>query len=186
MEQTILDNNFSNPDYERPPVWAGFWIRVGASLVDFLVMLPLVGLTIYNLIVLKSYPIAIFVLVVPMLYKPLMEAKYSTTLGKMAVKIKLVNTSNQNISIKQAIIRYLPWLIGYVFSFYTTYLLFQHSDFNSINTYMDVSILQAQVAPKALNYVSSFILFISCVFVAFTQNKQGLHDLLANTFCVYK
>lgn len=92
MSDHILDENYDDLDgEERNYRFAGFWIRVGATIVDILVMLPFVGLSFYILLVLKSLPLMIVITVIMAAYKPLMEYQYGATLGKMAVGIKVVN-----------------------------------------------------------------------------------------------
>ncbi|MBK8392708.1 MAG: RDD family protein [Saprospiraceae bacterium] len=45
-----------------------------------------------------------------MCYKPFMEFQYGATLGKMAVKLKVVNLDFEKITLSQSIIRYIPGL----------------------------------------------------------------------------
>ena len=184
MENQILDNNLLKNDTNQPK-WAGFWIRVGATLIDILVYLPLIGLNMYNLYVLKSLPLQLIITAIMLAYKPFMEYKYGATLGKMAVKIKVVNSNLESISLGQSIIRYSPWLLGQVFSIIGTVLLFQHSDFEIASGMMEMGLLQQEVISPIYNYISSAVLLISVVVVAFQAKKQGLHDLLAGTYCIY-
>ena len=186
MENQVLDNELTINETDSEVKWAGFWIRVGASFVDFAVYLPLIGLNIYKLYVLKSMPLQLFVALLMILYKPLMEYRYGATLGKLAVKIKVVNKDFEKITLPQSVIRYIPWLIGQVFSIYATILLFQHPDFISTKGWIEVGYLQNELVSPAYNMIGSFILIISCIVVGFNKTKQGLNDMIANTYCIYK
>jgi uncharacterized RDD family membrane protein YckC len=37
-----------------------------------------------------------------------------------------------------------------------------------------------------VGYIVSLLLVIECIFAAFTFRKRALHDMLAESFCVYK
>jgi uncharacterized RDD family membrane protein YckC len=187
MENNILDNNLVSPTDTTTDEtkWAGFWIRVGASLIDFLVYLPLVGLNLYNLYSLKNLPLQLIITLIMIAYKPLMEFRYSATLGKMAVKIKVVNTEFEKLTFSQAWVRYIPWLIGQVVSIFTTIILFTNPDFQYATGMVEVATVQKEIIPQAYSYITSGILLISCLVVAFNDKKQGLHDMIAKTYCIY-
>jgi uncharacterized RDD family membrane protein YckC len=185
MSDQILDSEFQNDSANeiRP---AGFWIRVGAYIIDTLAYSPIIALNIYNLFVLKNLPFQLLTTIMLILYKPWMEYKYGATLGKMAVKIKVVNKEYDNISLAQSIIRYIPWMISNVVSIYGTILLFNSPEFLTSSSWMEIAQLQKQVLPQNASYLSSSVLFISCFFIALNDKKRALHDMLAKTYCVYK
>ena len=57
--------------YARP---AGFWIRVGASLIDGAVFIPIGILGFWNYFSLRNTVVLVLIAVPGLLYKPLMEA----------------------------------------------------------------------------------------------------------------
>jgi uncharacterized RDD family membrane protein YckC len=166
--------------------FAGFWIRVGASLIDACVYLPLVGLNMYNLYEIKSLPLQLLIILILAIYKPFMEFRYGATLGKMAVKIKVVNANFQPLTLSQAIVRYSPWLLSQIISFISTVLLYLSPSFHEVSTMAEVGALQNEVFSPFIATTASFLVLVSCIIVAFDSRKQGLHDMLANTFCIYK
>lgn len=184
MENQILDNNTettaTNVNY------AGFWIRTGASIIDLVAYSPLIALSMYNLYILKNLPLQLLVTLLMSLYKPLMEYKYSATLGKMAVKIKVVDEKFDNISLLQAVLRYSPWIVSQAFSWITTILLFQHPDFMETTGMAAVGQLQSSLMPPYYSLSASAFLLIAILVVVFNAKKQGLHDLIAKTYVVYK
>ena len=186
MNNQILDNSLQSDDSNTKIRYAGFWIRLGASLIDFVVYLPLIIVHIYNIYLLKSYVLEIIIVLILTIYKPLMEFKYGSTLGKMAVKVKVVTLDYGSINLTQSITRYIPWLIGQVISTYSLIILFQNPDFISTTNWIEVGNIQNEIIPMGINYISSIILIISCLFIAFTEKKQGLHDMIANTYCTYR
>jgi len=186
MENQLLDNELISNEVNLEVKWAGFWIRVGASFIDFFVYLPLVGVNMYNLYMLKSLPLQLLITLTMIFYKPFMEFRYGATLGKMAVKLKVVNKDYNKISLLQAILRFSPWLLGQLFSIYSTILLFQNPGFIDTNSWTEVGTLQNQIISPIYSSLCSFVMIISCVVVGFSNTKQGLHDMIAGTYCIYK
>lgn len=121
-----------------------------------------------------------------MCYKPFMEFQYGATLGKMAVKLKVVNLDFEKITLSQSITRYIPWLGGSLLSLATIYLLFQNPEFKETTDFMAIALIQGELMPQWINYAVNSITLISALVIIFNKNKQGLHDMLADTYCVYK
>ena len=186
METQILDEGLHEERQRVEVRYAGFWIRVAASMIDALVLIPFIALSMYNLYVLKSLTLQIVVTILMMLYKPWLEYEKGATLGKMAVKIHLINNKSDKISLTQSLIRNSPWLLSQTISVFSTVALFMDPNFASATTMMDVGMMQQGGDFSSINLILSLLTLVSCVTVAFTYNKQGLHDMLASTYCVYK
>jgi uncharacterized RDD family membrane protein YckC len=184
MEDNILDKDLLVEKNEIQHEYAGFWIRTGASLIDLVVYLPIIGINIYNLNSLKSLPLQIFTTVLLMVYKPWMEFQYGSTLGKMAVRVKVVSRDSDSISIQQAVIRNAPGFASQILAMITTVLLFMHPDFQTVSSMDEVANLEDRVFTSVPEYVITSFYMISCFAVAFNANKQALHDSMAGTFCI--
>ena len=72
MENQILDQSEAYSDVIK---YASFWERVGASLIDFLIFIPVYGLSYYNSMSIKSLPLAIILSLAYLVYKIYMEGK---------------------------------------------------------------------------------------------------------------
>ena len=170
-------------NYARP---AGFWIRVGAHIVDGLVFIPIIILTFWNRFSLKSTGVLVLVAVPGFLYKPLMEAFFGATLGKMSCGIKVIDAQGKKLSLFCAYIRSFPFLMASGVNLASEVILFSMPQFQAATSFMEIS----QVRPETfLNLVSPLVILlvlIDCVVVAFTFRKRALHDMLAESFCVYK
>jgi uncharacterized RDD family membrane protein YckC len=184
MEQEILDNDLLVQNTERQRVFAGFWERVGASLIDGVVYLPVIGINAYNLYWLKSLPLQLITTLVLLAYKPFMEYRYGASLGKMALKIKVIGKDSDQLTIQQAVIRHLPTALGQILSAITAILLFMNSDFQSASSMFEVAALQNAVMSPIPNYLISTFYLVSCITVAFSASKQAIHDMMAGTFCI--
>lgn len=185
MNEPILDHDLATKgiSLEETP-YAGFWIRVGASLIDFLILLPIVFLGTYNSLHIKSIFLMLILAIISVLYKPLLEWEKSATLGKMAVGIKLVDSRMNDISLNQAIKRYFPWIISYLVSTTMNILLFTHPEFPLIDDFMELGVLMEGTPINTINTVYSFIFMILLGSLAFDSKKQGFHDKYADTYCI--
>ena len=148
--------------------YAGFWPRFGAYLLDIVIIFLiffgfLIGfwlisprlyyeiliIPIINNIESAQYPSFMLLpnwifWIIGWAYFTVQESSsFQATLGKRAIKIKVVDNTGNNISFGQAVIRNL-----------------------------------LKVIP--------FVSFICCIVIGFTDKKQGLHDMIAQTLVVYK
>lgn len=139
--------------------YAGFWVRVGAYLIDVLILfvaqfilIALFGDPViegsssdfqvgFNMSASSSSPLLDLVLIVLAIayFAGLESSKMQATLGKRALGLVVTDMNGNRISFLRALGRYLAKIL------------------------------------------SGLILFIGYIMVAFTERKQGLHDLLAST-----
>jgi hypothetical protein len=49
MDNSVLDSGFQSNEAINKVQYAGFWIRVGATFIDFLAYSPIIALNFYNL-----------------------------------------------------------------------------------------------------------------------------------------
>ena len=137
-----------------PQVYAGFWIRVGAYLIDY-VILAIAGFIAMFLLGLAlgmftgapsaGSGLGLFFawLLFPWLYAALFESgPRQATLGKQAVNLKVTNPEGNRISFGRATGRYFA------------------------------------------EWINGFTLGIGYVMTAFTARRQALHDMIAGTVVV--
>lgn len=145
-------------------VYAGFWKRVAASLLDAIllgagvsIIAGITGLNHSDMQDIYTYgdhamrgysghnPVSSLLIVVSWLYAALMESSaHQATVGKMALGIKVTDEEGRRISFGRATGRHFAKII------------------------------------------SAIILAIGFLMVAFTEKKQGLHDKMADTLVVKK
>ena len=151
------------------PEYAGFWLRFGAWVIDYLILI--VPFTVISVSMglgavmttvmeqmktdqvgaLEAYatailPITYVLMVIGFVYYTLFEAsKWQATPGKMAVGIRVTDTDGQRISIARSAGR---------------------------NAVRLTNVLRFPVPLPLICYVVA----------AFTERKQGVHDLLARTY----
>ena len=169
--------------YAKP---AGFWIRFVASLVDGLVFLPVVILTFVNLFSIKSIPLLLVMSIPQFLYKPLMEARYGATLGKMACGLKVIDDQGASITVSQAYTRFIPLLVSTAVGVVASVVLFSQPGFQNMDDFQRMSELQNANPANLLSSLCNFVVLGECLVAAFSHRKRALHDMMAKTFCVYK
>ena len=169
--------------YARP---AGFWLRVGAGIVDYLVFLPLTVLGFWACFSLRS-PVVLALSTLPaFFYKPLMEAWCGATVGKMACGIKVVDAESKKLSVFCAYIRAFPFLMAYAVNSARRIMLVSSPQFQAASSWMEASqVNMVTFLDYVIPLVGLFIL-IDCVTIPFTFRKRALHDMLAESYCVYK
>jgi uncharacterized RDD family membrane protein YckC len=177
--------NCSEPmeDYSRP---AGFWIRVGASIIDSLIFIPIVILSVWNSYSLKSTVVLILTSLPGLIYKPFMESFYGATLGKMSCKIKVIDDNGKKLSLFNAYIRFFPFLLSAGVTLVGQLIVFSSPEFQSAKTWIEISQAQQGSFLVVISYPVNILILIDCVVVAFTFRKRALHDMMAESFCVYK
>jgi uncharacterized RDD family membrane protein YckC len=121
--------------------YAGFWKRAGAIIID-IILLGIVG-SILKSVVTNEVVVAAIEIAIGLAYYAGMESsEKQATVGKMVLKIKVVDIDGNRISPARAVGRYFSKIL------------------------------------------SAIILGIGYIMAAFTEKKQGLHDMIAGTLVV--
>lgn len=186
MHNDILDFIDDDQSNERYVEYASFWARVGASLLDTLIFIPLIALNIYNSLSLKSLLLFLLISLISLLYKPTMEFIYGASLGKMIVKLKVIGEEGEKISLQQSVIRNIFFILVGVLSFLSGLYLFLEPDFQSIRSFLEFSAAQEESPYALITQIMNFVFLISCLFVAFRDNRQALHDSMAGTYVIVR
>jgi len=179
----VLDSNWN--DEEGPVEYATFWNRALASIVDSLALLiPSTGLTFYGLYE-KSLPLVLAGAALAMVYKVWMEGTYGATLGKMAVKIKMINSARQPISLGESLQKNLIYVISQVIGMLSMIELFGDDTFTDTEGMLQSMALMNTTTMSTYGSLWSLLIIVSVLAVLFSgQTKQTLHDMIAGTYCV--
>jgi len=170
-------------NYSRP---AGFWIRFGAYIIDTLIFIPIMLAAFWNMFTLKSTFVLILISLPGLIYKPIMESHFGATLGKMACRIKVIDDNGKKLSLACAYARFLPFLVYTAISLVGQLILFSSPQFESVRSLVELGQAQERGFLDALGTLVGIFIIIDCVVAAFSFRKRALHDMLAESFCVYK
>ncbi len=168
--------------------YANPWSRIGASLLDGLILLPLTAVTLYNTYFVGSLLLLAGSTLILILYKPVFEATKSATLGKMILKMKVVQGNGTAISTDQAIQRFVPWVISYILAFIGSYLLFSSPQYQRADGFLEVTQVQSALPMlttlNIVNGIYSAVFIGLLISLAVDRRHQGWHDKWAKTFVV--
>ncbi|MBA3845256.1 MAG: RDD family protein [Planctomycetes bacterium] len=162
------------------PIYAGFWWRVLAALIDIAVLLPFTILAQLNTRWWHSLALHVAIVAIQPLYKVVLEA-HGATLGKMACGIRLVDANQNGPGIGRSILRNLHVLAMNLVSLVgllTMPHMFIHAQRPEDLTSMGF------MAIGGLTGVLGLFWVVCILFVPFHDEKRGLHDMWAGTWCV--
>ncbi len=160
-----------------------FAFRCVALIVDTIVLIPLTVFGSYLAHSSGKSSLTIFAVssvigLLSVFYYILMHARYGQTLGKMLVKVKVVDISEVPINLGQAAIRSLPQLIPVICA-----IGFENPRGLSGNS----SQWDAQLA-ESLNFLLTISIFIwtvlNIIVAAASEKHRALHDYIAGTVVV--
>lgn len=180
----LLDYNPEEVKNENV-LYATFWNRTVASLLDMLVLIFIAPLSIYNLIEWKSMPLWIVLSTLAVLYKPVMEYIYKATLGKMAMKLVVTDYDLQAPNLQQVILRNIFNIMSSVVSFFITLNMFNHPDFLNVTTYTQYQTFILANSSNVNNIVS-LIIIIDVLSMFYDKHNRTLHDKIGKTLVVKK
>lgn len=157
--------------------------RFLASIIDILIMIP-VGIMASALTIITpensklAFLSGNLVSLVSVFYYILMHARFGQTLGKMVLKVKVLDISERPITFTQAVIRSLPQMLPIVITASLSIFAITSPDMNEAQS-------------NSLGIVSSgaYILYSiwsigDCVSALVTEKNRALHDLIAGTVVV--
>lgn len=118
-------------------------------------------------------------------YKPLIELILSQTIGKKLLGLVLVTKDFVRIGFLSVIIRnalLFAWLVPLVIYG----IRGQQAGLESMSQEAQAEWFFANLAPFLFALGLFVFALVACIVAAFTARKRGLHDMLADSFVVYK
>ncbi len=159
-----------------------FWSRFLALIIDGILLKPLEIIDTYILNgTIESLGImawGIFYSIIGILYYVLMHYKYGQTVGKMIVRIKVIDVSEERLlSLYQACLRNILSILLLPFSIYIYYILaFSGKDMPSI------------IADNPwMSYMTFIILawvLLEFITMLFNEKRRAIHDLIAGSVVI--
>ena len=186
MEQ-ILDQPLIQID-ENNVHYAGFWPRLGALIIDALIMMPVsIGVQYLNISSWKSSAILVLVTLVTMLYKPVMESLYGATLGKMSFDLKVVNLKFGRATVGEVLWRNVFNLVPSLISLFFTLSLYQLPEFQAVSGFSEYnSLTSANGFLQAINLLTGLILIVDTIVLLADDRNRSLHDKIGKTYVIEK
>jgi uncharacterized RDD family membrane protein YckC len=169
-------------------IYGGFWPRLGALLLDGIILAPITfGLTFYNLFSLKSGALMMAVALIGIAYKPFMEYAYGATLGKMALRLKVVNQQLERPDLQTVLLRNIFHILPTLLTAVMSLGMYSNPDFEDVTGFMEyITFAQAYGSSQTISSLSSLIILIEAIMLAVDDRKRTLHDRIAGTFVIEK
>ena len=172
-------------------IYAGFWIRLGSILVDFIILLPVMFLTLYlNGLSANAY----YFTFIPSLafhfwYGIYLVQKNGGTPGKLICNIKIYRIDGSDIQWREAILRNSVSYVLYIFAAVITMIAISKADtehFDSLTWMTKQQYLMAlsPVLFSIYSKVSTVWTYSELFVLLFNKRKRAIHDYIAGTVII--
>lgn len=180
IDQPIIQTN------ENVVKYGGFWARFGAVIIDGLILAPIsFGVSYFNIVTWKSPLLLVVFSLVTVAYKPLMEFLYGATLGKMALKLKVVNLQYERATLGEILLRNIFHLAGSLLTLFFTIGVYTDPEFESISGFTEYTAFTRNfVVLQFISYASGFITIVDGIVLLADKQNRSLHDKIGQTFVI--
>jgi len=188
MTQNLIPIQFATIDDN---VYAGFWKRLGAYLIDLLIILP-IGFGIAYLTGLDKN--AYYYTFIPSLllfsfYNIYLVKVYGGTPGKLIVGIKIINANGNNVGYVEATKRYF---IDILLALFSGAVMIYSLSVISEDTFLSLSFIERSKELKAINPTLNSVhvwlanIWVWSEFIVLLTNprKRAIHDYIGGTVVI--
>jgi uncharacterized RDD family membrane protein YckC len=171
--------------------YAGFWRRLGAAIVDWLVLIPIPLLSLWAL---ASSRTVTLIMLLPLsvssiAYHVVLHARFGQTLGKMATGVRVLRLSGEPIAWREAWLRSsVDIVFGVIGIVSYTITMTRFSDLAWSTTWTEKAKLLTLLQPvwaRWTGYMAQAWIWSEVVTMLLNRQKRALHDYLAGTVVVH-
>lgn len=182
LDQLPVEQNRNTVKY------GGFWVRLGALLIDGLVLAPLsFGVAYFNMTNWKSVPVLVVLSLLGLAYKPLMENTYGATLGKMALRLQVVDLNFEKATFGTILLRNIFNIIPGLFSLFLSVQIYTDPDFQSISGFAEFAqFSQSYGSNQLMSSANGLLMIVEAIMIGVDEQKRSLHDRIAGTYVIEK
>jgi uncharacterized RDD family membrane protein YckC len=174
-----------------PLRYAGFWLRLGALLLDFLIMLPLGVLVFFGSERFRLFDLYYLVpgTLLRLFYSVYLVQRFGGTPGKLIVGVRIRKVSGEPVGYREAFLRYLPeFVLGVLMSIAMLMSVFHLSDaeYHALS-FMDRAKRMVELAPSwysPLQIVQNVWVWGELIVLLTNRKRRALHDFIAGTVVV--
>jgi uncharacterized RDD family membrane protein YckC len=168
----------------KPVIYAGFWVRFAALVIDWLLLVMLSFLTSNSRTAGFGTAVGVIIGLAGLIYKPLLEYLYGATLGKKAMSIMVVNKMYEKPGLKEVLLRNIfgigTKIIGLGISlFFFANIQLDQAKFN-------VSILQNLFGYFFIVKILGLAYIADIIVLLVDKQNRALHDFIGKTYVIRK
>ena len=188
MKNELLPSRFQGINED---VYAGFWVRVAAKLLDFMVLLPVMGLVFYVNSLSKSASLYILIpnLLFGLAFEIILVKIYGGTPGKLIMGLKIIQKNSDSIDWKASFYRYS---VEFFIAILGIYVMFLTLNLIDDSTYVSLGLLKRSQLLTTINPIpmkiqswTNFAWLISGAIVLLSNpRKRTTHDFIAGTVVI--
>jgi uncharacterized RDD family membrane protein YckC len=191
-ESKIIDEKIFQDFAFQRIAYGGFWRRLGANLIDMIVLIP-IGLLSFYFIIQANIWVAIFIQliggIIGAIYTTTLHALYGATLGKMATGLQVRKLNFTPIGWMEAVKRNsvdygftILSLIGNI----SVLLIMPMEELHQSSVLELGKLIQSYQSPVYSLIQSMFTLWFwgEVIVLLFNKKKRAIHDYIAGTVVV--
>ncbi len=171
--------------------YAGFWPRLGAILMDGLIMFPLIALILWGGTHYRLFQLYILVpgTLFGLFYSVYLVKRFGGTPGKLIVGIQIRKTTGEPVGYREAFLRYLPGLLlGTLLSIAAIVSASRMSDleFQALSWSEQLARMDA-LSPfwyTPVHYLQNAWTWSELIVLLTNRKRRALHDFIAGTVVV--
>ena len=162
-------------------VYAGFWKRFGASLVDSFVLFPFGMILIFHASNFVSSAIVVTVVSSSFFaaYTVLLHYRYGATVGKMVTDIKVTLPNGSPIGIKEAFLRSCVELGLSIMTMFAEVSAISNADSEQYRSLIPTW-------HETVETICWIWFWSEVVVLLFNERKRAIHDFIAGTVVIHK
>jgi uncharacterized RDD family membrane protein YckC len=172
--------------------YAGFWPRLGAIVIDTVVLAPIIMLSFWALSASRTIALSFEIPITCLfpLYNIYFVGRWGQTLGKMALGIKVIAVAGESAGYARAFYRHaVDSVFSLVMSAFTLYALtaVTNREFDLLTFDARLELLTAATGSwtDILNWLLIAWTLSELVVLLFNEQRRAIHDYIAGTVVVH-
>ena len=178
-------------DKIRESLYAGFWVRLGSLLLDFIIIIPFTGIIVYiNNQGLNNYYFTIIPsLIFGLWYNVYLVKKYGGTPGKLITGIKIIRINGEKVRWQEAILRHIVTFgisLLFIVIMIRSIGIADESYYESL-TWVQKSKYLLELSPVLLltfNWLNNTWIYGEFIVLLTNERKRAVHDFIAATVII--
>jgi uncharacterized RDD family membrane protein YckC len=172
-------------------IYAGFWRRLGALLLDFVITLPITALVLSTAGLYRLFYLYYFVpgILFSLFYSVYLVRRFGGTPGKLLAGLQIRKVDGTEIGYREALLRYLPEAVLNCLlqiALISSVIAMTDSEYISLG-FLDRAQRMVELAPAwrgPVNVLNQIWIWSEFVVMLTNRKRRALHDFIAGTVVI--